>query len=646
MKIRILSFLLALIITAGASSSCAFSADGGHMESDTSETTAAIADSAPSESDGAESETVPQGTEAETEAETVPITDGETDETEQNEPEATETEPKETKPKETEPRETVPPETEPKETLPPELEYPEPEEGSFEALLAEVDLPDVLASKLTLPETNNAIDAKARIRACEKVLRANKAEDAEKLKNYLIVAYKSFKTLYMQYRTAYLVYSTDVASKEAEQVYYDIYNLYLEVDDLFLAMLRYRNDSECVHAGMLDDFYKTLYEDVIYSKPGTKPSSNWAAMSEIKRKFLSYNSKGTAEQIIGLYTEFLAQSRSYAQAFGYDNYYEYVSDRVYDRNYGAKERERLREYVREYLIPLYIEWGAASDRSWGSLTLSEREASEALGNARFDSHTEDYLLSYFRSLPASLGEKMQSAIERDRIVFGESENALLSAYEVRVGDTPMCYFHEDMADLVTVSHEIGHYYNDLVNGTGACSQDLIEVHSQSNTLLMLSFMSRAFDSAAVSDFVGFEVNDTIHRAIASTIRDEFEEIVFSDPNSDKYTVSDMRRVMQGLIEKYRVKEFSSEMADQLLLYWHSISLDSPGYRISYVASSVVSLQIYQKSLTDYDGALESYRRTVENIDRDNTFLGTLENAGLLSPFDEACFKKIRDLKIF
>ena len=101
--------------------------------------------------------------------------------------------------------------------------------------------------------------------------------------------------------------------------------------------------------------------------------------------------------------------------------------------------------------------------------------------------------------------------------------------------------------------------------------------------------------------------------------------------------------MTGLIEEYGVAKVSSGMVNQLMTYWQRQGVDGVGDNLSHAMARVAALQLYLYSGEDYDGAAEIYRRTVEEPDGASPFLGTLKQAGLATPMEEAAYEGLRKL---
>jgi hypothetical protein len=113
-------------------------------------------------------------------------------------------------------------------------------------------------------------------------------------------------------------------------------------------------------------------------------------------------------------------------------------------------------------------------------------------------------------------------------------------------------------------------------------------------------------------------------------------------NTSYYASPDeIDQIMTDLIEEYGVADISANIQTQLMTFWHRQGLSSPGYYISYTASFVVAYQIYQLSLSDYEAAVNAYVALVEEIAEEDSFLDTIKNAGLASPFSEKMYQNLK-----
>ncbi len=479
---------------------------------------------------------------------------------------------------------------------------------------------------------------------CEDIYAKRRAADADELEEALHELDWLLSWFDYQRQTAALLRLYDTADEEARQsdlraqaVYTSLHSAYWEAMNamripshpLTPTVVAYLNDA-------YPDRITIYFENDEYEH----------RMDELESEFLTYNYKGSAAQIHGIYTEYIDAANRFAQSFGYDNYYEYSADEVYERGYGREEREKFRSLVKEHLVPLY----RAYDRLWESkrdtMSYLERRQSDRYSAAAYDTVARDALFTYFDSLPEGVGETMRAAFEEGRVLIGDRPASLSKAMVTMLGDEPVCYFHEDLLDLVTVSHELGHFYADTVReAVGDISFDLCETHSQANSLLMLRYLRDEIGSDAFAAFELYEVGNMLYTAIASTIKDEFDEIVFSMSEEDDRSVETLGEVMEGLIEEYGIDSREGSMVSQLRTYWHRQGIGSVGYHISYGVSAVVAMEIYCKSESDYAAATACYQRLVERSHKGACIDAVAVSVGLYSPFDARCYQHLADIDL-
>ncbi len=506
--------------------------------------------------------------------------------------------------------------------------------------------PEIFAStlKYTLSDSDTERFDK-KLNECEQLFLSNKKENETKLKKALYELNSIKEFFDAQRNIAQLLYDCDLSDDTAKNNQYTSDEMYWDIHEKFWAFINSTITEDNVLEPTVREFEEKEFPLLLTKEYDA--SSYALQMTQIKNDIRKYNRSATYEQAHKLYTQYIYASQMYAKAYGYDNYYDYQTDTSYNRDYGKEERELFREYVKKYLVPLYRKYNARSN--WIDLFLTSKEfaLSEEYLNNRYDSFSENLLLLYLESLPASTRECMLEVFEKDRIIIADNDNSFDSAYIKEIGNTPICYLHENRANLIDVSHEIGHYYTHSYQGnTDWISFDLRETHSQGNTLLMLSYLNKKLDSRAFNSAQAFEISSMLYQTISSTIRDEFDEIVFSNPQSQNYSIEQLNQIMEDLIEEYDVSDISKTFTKQLMTYWNRLGTEQIAYQISYATSFVTALQIYLKSLNDYNEAVLCYQAIVEQIDKNSTFLKTISNAGLLSPLDEKLYEQIIDQKPF
>ncbi len=438
---------------------------------------------------------------------------------------------------------------------------------------------------------------------------------------------------------AYWRYCCDLSDEAARQKYDEANSVYEQTKDKFWSsvggMKREGNPLSQVATRFLNERYP------IRVSSNSRSDEYQVKMIQIQNEMMRFNRTGTYEQVHGLYTDYLRQARLYAISLGYSNYYEYTNKVSLKNDYGQEEREAFREYVKKYLVPLYKVYHDRRCASDESLSPQDYLLSELYIGGSYYRLSGDPLGQYIASLPGSAGTILGDALKDGKILVGQGENALDSATASFIGQTPFCYFHENSTDLSTVSHVLGYYYADAYGvETQGITGDLVDLFAHGSNVLMLSCLDSKLQSAAFENARLYSLENMVYKAIHSTIRDEFNEVMFTTHNASDYTIEEINAVMQGLIDEYGVSEVSESMPRHLITYWNRLGLEDPFGLFGYATSTVVALQIYEMSLTDYEAASKCYCALVENAGIGAEFLQTVQTAGLKSPFDESVFADI------
>ena len=372
------------------------------------------------------------------------------------------------------------------------------------------------------------------------------------------------------------------------------------------------------------------------------PDINEYRMKELEVEFAS--SYNLAEnELCKLYEEYVFNANVLAECYGYENYYEYVSIEIYSRQSSATERELLREYVIKYIVPLYMEYDKYADSLYASATSSDRNASKRYLNSKFDSFSNNPMFSYIDSLPDSASKIMRNAFELDRIIIGDTLTSAKTAFVMNFGPISLCYFEEDEMDLDSVSHELGHYYADFFIDEKNNSYDLDEFYALSNAFLLSSHMGQTENSTAFELFSADYIANKLYQWILCTMKDEFEEIVYSTYGTFEFTPEVLLELSTNILEKYGIAGKDSSMENHMLTFWQRQGMEYPCYDLNYSIAFAPSFDIYLMSLTDYKSATELYCKLVEEYDEDLSFHTNLTEAGLTTPFEEESYSKLMAL---
>ena len=101
--------------------------------------------------------------------------------------------------------------------------------------------------------------------------------------------------------------------------------------------------------------------------------------------------------------------------------------------------------------------------------------------------------------------------------------------------------------------------------------------------------------------------------------------------------------MTEVCSRYGGLDFFNEYVTDISKYWRYVVIESPVYYISYAVSGISAMTLYSQACNDYQGAIEIYRQLTEEIADPHSFLETLQQAGLATPFEEAAYIEISEL---
>lgn len=498
---------------------------------------------------------------------------------------------------------------------------------------------EVTASNLKYEMPDNALEVlDGKISKAMKILEDNYFLDVDGFMDAVREVYSFYKYI------NYMVHVSDILlSKENSEInrqnYVSAFNIYNETWDKIYQLYKAARKNPEVK-DLINDFIDDKHS--LISIVSGDPDIHDNRLTELEVEFLASSGSSEAE-LCELYDEFVSVSNALAECYGYENYYEYAHAEVFSRQCTAAERNLLRDYVIKYIVPLYFEYDKYADSIYDSATALDKFFSNRYFNSRFDSFLNDPLFSYIDSLPDSASKAMREAFELDRIIIGDSLNSEKTAFAKNLSPISFCYFHEDEMDLESVSHELGHYYSHSFLDRKNDGYDLYEIYALSNAFLLLSHMGQEKDSLSFELYSADYIANKLYQWILCTMKDEFDEIVYSTYGSFEFTPESLLEISTNILEKYGIADKTTSMKNHLLTYWRRQGMDDPCYNLNYSIALVSSFDIYLMSLTDYAGATELYCKLVEEYNMDLSLLENLLEAGLTTPFEEDSYSNLMAL---
>ncbi len=411
----------------------------------------------------------------------------------------------------------------------------------------------------------------------------------------------------------------------------ELSELILEYNDLLLEMYDGDNPE-----------YQSFFEDwsEVELKLLTCPSEESMALevrnAEILTELYSMDEAEAEVQVGELYSEFITNSNLIGKAYDYANYYDYASEAVYMRDFGREERELFREYVKQYIVPIYNVAAVQYEKLLYDMSLGEADKLMEVLYTDYEELSADYLEHYFETLPESVKTGMKHMFEQDNYIMTDAEDAYMGAFTANIGE-PFCFFGPDSQTSFVIVHELGHYYADLCMEEELMSYDLAETQSQGNELLFLSYLKTELPPKVYHTLLYYQLYNFTNVIIQSALFDEFEEYVYNIPDVSDYTTEDYDRIMYDIVNSYSIDDPYNIIPEGMNWLWKNVGIESPVYYLSYAVSATAALNLYSQSTTDYEAAVEAYRKLQEEVNYESGFMGALEHAGITSVFEEESY---------
>lgn len=438
---------------------------------------------------------------------------------------------------------------------------------------------------------------------------------------------------------ASVLYYCDMADEELKQQHLDTTDIITEAYDTYMQTIR---EIYLLDTPANDVIFETWTEKELEML--TRYTSEVAELEkrneEIVVEYQALSDSEMEEGIIPLYKELILNNNRIAQIYGFANYYEYAYEMVYERDYGAQSVEIARAYAQQYFpeaIMLALEQF--------SMRFQELPQKEQMLIANFmegdrEDLKEDYLQNYFDSLPAELRQDMMHMQTYDRAVYATDKDARDGAFTTTIGGTPICYYSNGYTGILTFAHEIGHYSAALNMELGDIPLDLAELHSQGNEWLFIRYMKDVLPYNTYSALRDYKLYMDMATITISFMVDEFEQIVYTDPNIANYTLEDFEAAADKVTANYGGAGFVSSYITDFQYYWRMVVMEQPIYYISYGVSDLAALNLYTISVNDQAGAIDIYTKLTRELDTEKGFQENLKDAGLAGPFAEDVYKSI------
>ncbi len=336
----------------------------------------------------------------------------------------------------------------------------------------------------------------------------------------------------------------------------------------------------------------------------------------IDQYYAEYN-----EPLAQIYIDLVEVRQAQARVMGYDSYEQMQFDYTFERDYSPRQAQAYLEEIKECMVPLYRELLANGVYSWPDYApLSEGRLLDLLGAAARE--TGGQVEEAFRFMRAyELYDIRVSPLKADL-----SFEAYLPLYEA-----PYVFLNAygDLEDLLSFSHEFGHYVDAYVNFDAYETIDVSECFSQGLELLFLTRYGDALSEQETRQLTRMKMLDMLDTYVQQASFAAFESRVYAaDP--EELSAAYFNRLSLDLAEEYGYYDGIS--ADYYAMSWVDIAhfFEMPFYVITYPVSCDCAMQLYELERQGPGAGVEKY---LELLPRQHEgLIDTLSACGLESPF--------------
>lgn len=353
-----------------------------------------------------------------------------------------------------------------------------------------------------------------------------------------------------------------------------------------------------------------------------------------------------------LYGSMVQLRDSMARKLGYPTYVEFAYQLMHRIDYGQGDVERFREQIREHIVPLVAELRERQRKRLGveKLMAWDEGVQHPEGNSRPQGDgvwMEEQAAQMFDEL----GTDMSG-------FYHEMRSRHLMDLESRAGKggggycsdllefgLPFIFanFNGTMQDVCAFTHEMGHAFQMYSSRHQPLESYLLptmeacEIHSMGLEFLTWPQMELFF-SADAERFRWMHLTQRLAVIPYIATMDHFQHLVYSQPNCS----ADERAAMY--LELQRIYMPWTDWGD--LAHpasgrrWHSQlhPFTHPFYYIDYALALGCAFQLWIRAMDDRAGAMEVFRQLCRR-GGEVPFGKLVEDAGLVSPFDDDCWRE-------
>lgn len=323
-----------------------------------------------------------------------------------------------------------------------------------------------------------------------------------------------------------------------------------------------------------------------------------------------------------IYISLIRVRRELAEKLGYDSY-EQMQYEAFARDYTPEQADALLRDICEYIVP----------ESYAGAQM------ELMAGVEYYPMSEERLLNAVGEAASRIGGLADEAYTRMReygyydVAPGANKSDMSFTSFLYDAEMPFVFVspYGDTEDILTLSHEFGHFLDEYCNYTCETTRslDFEELFSQAMECIAMERLEGVLDAAELESLRRIKLSSVFDTYVMQSSYAEFESRVY-DLSDEALTLDAVNAISLEIAKKYGC--YDEENEDYCAMSWTEIShfFEAPFYVISYVVSLDGALQIYELERAQAGAGLEKY---MELLPFDGVELvEALERAGLESPF--------------
>ena len=399
------------------------------------------------------------------------------------------------------------------------------------------------------------------------------------------------------------------------------------------------------------------FEDGVYTLSQLEP---FQTNADDARRLAAWKAKGqwykdNQERLDTIYDELVKLRDSMGRKLGYGGYTQLGYYRMERNCYAKEDVEKFRTAVQKYLVPVADSIMREQAKRLGK-TYPLSFADDALrfrsGNPR-PVGTPDEILEqgkkFYDALSPETSEFFRMMLENELLDVLSTEGKEGGGYctDLTKYEVPFIFanFNGTQGDVEVVTHEAGHAFAYWMNRKRIPTEytdpsaEACEVHAMSMEFFGWMNADGFFGSDA-KKFKYSHLAGAITFIPYGTMVDHFQHIIYERP---EMTPAERHAEWKRLLGIYmpwmkldgEIPFFSEGEGWQR----QSHIYECPFYYIDYCLAQTVALEFWAMIQKDRDEAWKHYMAYTRQ-GGSHTFTDLLKNAGLITPFDEACLKGV------